>query len=141
MNGFGFVVRRMRWLGRVPGVPQVFDGMLLGWTALRHPRRLRVMEQVEAAALKLPGVRLSVHRLGGTGFSVEGRELGHLHGNGLLDVFTGQNAAAELVAAGRAEWHHVFGKSAWVSYWVRSEGDVAGATLLLEHALAWRLGR
>jgi hypothetical protein len=135
MSLFEFVVRRLRWLARIPLAPQLFDSLLLAWTALRHPNRLRAMEAIEEAAIGIPGVSLTVHRLGGVGFSLRGRELGHLHGNGLLDLFTGRKLARELVAAGRAETHHFFGESAWVSYWVRSGADVSQAVALIECAL------
>jgi len=132
MTPFEFVVRRLRWLARIPLAPQIFDSLLLAWTALRHPNRLRAMEAVEAAAIGIPAVSLTVHRLGGLGFAFGGRELGHLHGNGLLDLFTGRKLARDLVAAGRADTHHFFGESAWVSYWVRSAADVIQAVALLQ---------
>jgi hypothetical protein len=135
MNIFAFTVRRLRWLARYPLAPPLFDALLLAWTALRHPDRLKAMEAIEASVLKLPGVRLTVHRFGGVGFSLGERELGHLHGNGLLDLHTGREVAKQLVAARRAGPHHVFGESAWISYWVRSEADVREATALLEHCL------
>ncbi|MGB8353171.1 MAG: luciferase family protein, partial [Chthoniobacteraceae bacterium] len=75
---FRFVVRHLRWLARVPGLPQYFDTMLLTWTALFHRRRLRAMEAIEEAVLQMPGVRLCVHRLGGMEFVCGERELGHL---------------------------------------------------------------
>ena len=133
---FRFVVHRLRWLACIPGAPQFFDALLLAHTALFHRERLAAMEEIEAAALRLPGVRLRVHRLGGVEFFTGDRELGHLHGNGLLDVFAGRELAAALVNDGRAEWHHVFGPSAWVSCWVRGREDIAGATELLRAAFA-----
>jgi hypothetical protein len=36
---FAFVVRKLRWLVKVPGAPQIFDAMLLGATGLFHPKR------------------------------------------------------------------------------------------------------
>jgi hypothetical protein len=135
MNVFDFAVRRLRWLARFPPAPQLFDALLLAWTAVRHRERLKAMEAIEAAALEIPGVRLAVHRFGGVGFSLARRELGHLHGNGLLDLHTGRELARELVAARRAEGHHFFGESAWVSYWVRSAADVPKAAALIQCCL------
>jgi hypothetical protein len=135
MTAFGFVVRRMRWIARIPGAPHFFDAVLLAWTALLQKERLHAMESIEAAAREMPGVHLTVHRFGGVGFSLGQRELGHLHGNGLLDLFTGRRLARELVAAGRAGPHHLFGDSAWVSFWVRSAADVSEATALLQLCL------
>ena len=128
---FRFAVTRLRWLARVPGLPQLFDAALLAWTALAHPARLAAMQEIEKRALALPGVRLRVHRLGGTAFARGPRELGHLHGNGLLDLFVGREERAALVAAARAQPHHVFADSGWISFWVRSETDVAPALALL----------
>jgi hypothetical protein len=135
MTPFEFVVRRLRWLARIPLAPQIFDSLLLAWTTFRHPNRLRAMESLEDAVVRIPGISLTVHRLGGIGFSLCGREVGHLHGNGLLDLFTGRKLARELISTGRAEKHHFFGESAWVSYWVRSTADVTEAVTLLQCAL------
>ena len=128
---FRFVVAHLRWLARVPGLPQLFDATLLAWTGLAHPARLAAMQEIESRALALPGVRLRVHRLGGTAFARGPRELGHLHGNGLLDLFVGHAERAALVAAARAQPHHVFAQSGWISFWVRSDADVASALALL----------
>jgi hypothetical protein len=140
MSFFEFVVRRLRWMARVPLAPQLFDSLLLAWTALRHPNQLRAMEAVEDAAMGITDVRLTVHRLGGIGFSLGGRELGHLHGNGLLDLFAGRELARELVSTGRAEPHHFFGESAWVSCWVRSSLDATQAVALLQCVYEARKG-
>lgn len=132
---FRFVVRHLRWLARVPGLPQIFDAMLVSWTALMHSKRLSAMEAVEAAALRMPGVRPGVHRMGGTEFLFSNRELGHLHGNGLLDVLVGAEQARALIRERRAEPHHIFGESAWISFWIRTTEDVPRAVELVETAL------
>ncbi len=129
---FSFVVRRLRWLAFLPLAPQLFDALLLAWTALFHRERLRSMESLEAAALALPGVTPSVHRFGGIGFRRDGQEFAHLHGNGLLDVKLTRERAAQLVATGRAAPHHLFGPSAWVSIWLRLPHDLDRALALIQ---------
>ena len=141
---FGFVVRRLHWLARVPLAPHIFDALLLTWTAMFQRRRFAAMEQLEAQALGFPGVERCRHRFGGIGFVRGPHEFAHLHGNGLLDVHLTRERAAGLVAAGRAGPHHVFGPSAWVSFWVRSEADLPNAVELLregERNAAGRQGR
>lgn len=128
---FRFTVRYLRWLSRVPGLPQCFDAMMLTWTAVGHRRRLAAMEALEAAVLRLPGLQLRVHRFGGVEFALAGRELGHLHGNGLLDVHVGCASARVLIGERRAEPHHLFGESAWISFWLCSHEDVPFALDLL----------
>jgi hypothetical protein len=137
---FRFIVQHFRWLSRIPGFPQFFDALLLAWTALVHRQRLSAMEAIEATALQLPSVTSRVHRFGGVEFSKSGRELGHLHGNGLLDVRVGCENARALLHARRAEPHHVLGHSAWVSFWVKSLNDVSNAMDLLRLAARVRSG-
>ena len=131
---FRFVVRHLRWLAHLPLAPQFFDALLLAWTALVDRPRLRAMEALESAALQLPDVAPCVHRFGGVGFAHHGMEFAHLHGNGLLDVHLTKERAAVLVAAGRAEPHHVFGPSSWISFWVYSQMDVNAAFCLIEES-------
>jgi hypothetical protein len=132
---FYFVVRYLRWLARVPGLPQIFDALLVVLTCLFRRRRLAAMHMLEEKALRLDGVRLKVHRFGGTEFITDsGRELGHLHGHGLLDVAIGRQAAATLYPTTRLRPHHVFPNSKWVSFQMESADDVPFALELLTSA-------
>src|SRR5205085_3513586 len=62
---FAFVVRRLKWLARIPGAPQIFDAMLLAGTGLFHPSRVRAISAIESQVGRWPGMRVGVHRLGG----------------------------------------------------------------------------
>jgi hypothetical protein len=108
---FYFLVRHLRWAAQVPGLPQLFDAFLLAGTFIFHRKRLAAMEALELEALNLPGVRLKNHRFGGIEFVEGARELGHVHGHGLLDVAVGASTASLLLAEGRVRPHHVFPRS------------------------------
>jgi hypothetical protein len=131
---FAFVVRKLRWLAKVPGAPQVFDSALLLSTALLHPGCLRAISAVEKNVQRLPGVTLGVHRLGGIGFFFQGKESSHIHGNGLLDCFVGRANRDELIRDGRALPHHIFPRSGWISFWINDEEDVRPALELIRIA-------
>src|SRR5262245_42052339 len=72
-----------------------------------------------------PGVTTGRHRFGGTEFRCGHRELGHLHGSRLADLPFPLLVRNELVAAGRAEPHHIHPESGWVSVFIRDKIDVA----------------
>lgn len=108
--------------------------MLLGATGLFYPARLRAIREVEAQVSRWPGVQTGVHRLGGIGFFVHGKESSHIHGNGLLDCFVGRASRDELVNHGRALPHHIFPRSGWISFWIRDEKDVRSALELIRIA-------
>jgi Family of unknown function (DUF5519) len=124
----------LKWLARIPGAPQVFDAFLLATTALFRPARMRAISAIEDAVGRWPGMRVSVHRLGGIGFFHEGRESGHIHGNGLLDCFVGRDRSEALILERRALPHHVFPQSGWISFWIEDERDVSAALELIEIA-------
>jgi hypothetical protein len=135
---FAFVVRHLRWLARVPGAPQIFDAALLLSTALFRPRCFRAIDAIEKNAQRLPGVSLGVHRFGGIGFFRGGKELSHIHGNGLLDCFVGRANRDRLVQMGSATVHHVFPHSGWISFFVNGPEEVAHALELIQIAFAYR---
>ena len=133
---FQFVVKHLRFLARFPLAPHVFDALLLTWTALVAPKRLRAIDAVESFAGELPGVERTRHRFGGTGFECNGVEFAHVHGNGLLDIHLTRSIAEHAIDDSGADEHHVCGRSAWISYWLASPDDLPNAKRLLEKAYA-----
>ena len=87
----------------------------------------------------------STHRFGGIEFRLGRRELGHLHGDRMADLPFPRRLRDELVAAGRAEPHHVLPDSGWVTRRVRGPEDVEAIVELFrlsyERALAARNAR
>ena len=71
------------------------------------------------------------HRFGGTEYRFERREIGHVHGDSLVDIPFPKKVRDELVTAGRAEPHHILPESGWVSIFLRQPSDVDRAIELL----------
>lgn len=86
-----------------------------------------IKESIEREVMGWPGVEARAHRFGGVEFRVNGHEIGHLHGERMVDLPFPVKMRKELVEAGKAREHHVLPQTGWVSYRIRSEGDVAGA--------------
>ena len=80
-------------------------------------------EIVEREVSGWPGVETSPHRFGGIEFRVRGHEIGHLHGSQMADLPFPVRMRKELVAEGRAEPHHLFPQTGWVSYYPRGPED------------------
>jgi len=135
---FKFVVRKLRWLARIPLLPQLFDAGLVIATMLFDRPRLRAMETFENAVSRKDAIERRPHRFGGVGFFVGTTEIGHLHGNGLLDLFVGKSFRTDQVGRGRALPHHVFPESGWISFWLRSPADIDQALELFDIASMYR---
>ena len=91
-------------------------------------------ERVVAAVRAWPEVEIRPHRYGGLEFRLGKRELGHIHGDALVDIPFPKAVRNEIVAAGEAEPHHILPNSGWVSVFLRSNKDVEKAIALLERS-------
>ncbi|HLW47710.1 MAG TPA: luciferase family protein [bacterium] len=80
------------------------------------------------------GVTAHAHRFGGTEFRLGSREIGHVHGDGLVDIPFPTKVRNEIVAAGEAQAHHVLPESGWVSFYIREPRDVERAIGLLRRS-------
>lgn len=83
-----------------------------------------ITKMIEREVLSWSGVTVEPHRFGGIEFRVDEREIGHLHGDYLADLPFSVRVRKELVAEGRAEPHHIYPKSGWVSYYIHSTAEV-----------------
>lgn len=86
---------------------------------------------------------MAPHRFGGVEFRLGRRELGHVHGDSLVDIPFPKTVRDEIVAAGEAEPHHILPESGWVSIILRTDHDVERAIDLLRQSfsLAVRHGK
>lgn len=138
---FRFVVKHLRWLTTVPGLPHVFDAMLLIATTLFNRERLEAMQMLEHAALEQSEIKLRPHRFGGVGFFLDSHELCHLHGNGLFDALVGRTKREELIKTRKALEHHVFPASGWISFWINNREDALCALEFITVASNSRCGQ
>ena len=84
-------------------------------------------ERIRETVSSWPGVTASAHRFGGTEFSIGRREIGHMHGDYLVDIPFPTKLRDDLVNAGRAQPHHILPDSGWVSFYLREPDDVERA--------------
>jgi hypothetical protein len=89
------------------------------------------MEKIQQTVAAWEGVSSHPHRFGGIEFRLGKRELGHLHGNYLLDIPFPWNVRNELVESGRVAPHHILPESGWISFYIRRNEDVDEAIKLL----------
>ena len=87
--------------------------------------------QIRQAVLGWPGIDAQPHRFGGLEFNLGRREIGHIHGDSLVDIPFPKKVRDEIVAAGRAQPHHILSDSGWVSFYLRQTEDIAQAIDLL----------
>ena len=80
------------------------------------------------------GVTVAPHRFGGVEYVIGKREIGHIHGDHMVDIPLPKKAHDEIVAAGRAQPHHILPETGWISFYLRQEADVEKAIALLRES-------
>ncbi len=83
-------------------------------------------ELIDEAVRSWPGVTARPHRFGGTEYRYGRKEMGHLHGDRLADLPLPRKLRDQVIAAGRAQPHHVLPDTGWVSCWMAGPEDAAG---------------
>ncbi|MCI0707310.1 MAG: DUF5519 family protein [Ignavibacteriae bacterium] len=91
-------------------------------------------QKIQDAAKGWEGVTVHPHRFGGVEFRLGKRELGHIHGDSLVDIPFPMNIRNELIESGKVEPHHVLPESGWVSFYIREGADVEEAIALLQRS-------
>jgi len=79
--------------------------------------------RIREAVASWPGVEAVPHRFGGIEYRYGRKEMGHVHGDALADLPFPRRIRDELIAAGRAEPHHVLPDTGWVSVRMRGPDD------------------
>jgi|SRR5215207_4822591 len=90
--------------------------------------------RITEAVTSWAGVTSQPHRFGGVEYVIGKREIGHVHGDHLVDIPFPKKVREEIVAAGRAQPHHILPESGWISFYLRQEPDVEQAIALLKES-------
>ena len=90
--------------------------------------------QITATVLGWEGTSAEPHRFGGVEYRLGRRELGHIHGDYLLDIPFPVKVRDEIIAAGQAQPHHILAESGWVSFYLKEEADIIRAIPLLRRS-------
>src|SRR5689334_18016138 len=91
-------------------------------------------QRIQAEVSRWEGISSAPHRFGGVEYKLGSREIGHVHGDWLVDVPLPKRVRDELVASAEAEPHHVLPQSGWVSVYLNVPGDVDRALRILRRS-------
>ncbi len=91
-------------------------------------------KQITAAVLAWPDTAVAPHRFGGVEYRLGTREIGHIHGDWMLDIPFPKKVRDILVAGGQAEPHHLLPATGWVSFYFREPADVQRGVELLRQS-------
>jgi hypothetical protein len=131
---FLFIVKRLKFLRNVPFLPDIFDNLLKLYCFFSRKEILDLMDDIGEILIRWPDIKVSKHKYGGMQFNYKTRELGHIHGNGLIDIHLDKITAGELIAGGKALQHHTIKNAGWISYNLKTSNDLVHAISLFKTA-------
>lgn len=128
---FNWVVKNVGFLKHVPLLPHIFDSGLKVISLLHKKNLPDYIDEIENEVRGWPNTTVHTHKFGGIQFNNNNRELGHIHGNGLLDILLSREQKALLMKQYPIQDHHVFKNSGWISFWIKTSADKQIAVELL----------
>lgn len=103
------------------------------------------MSTIESIVSNWHGIEVGSHRFNAREFTLEEREIGHIHSEQLLDISFTKRIHDILIENGRAEKHHIHPDSNWISYPIDSDSGsdsdeaIDGALWLLRISYLYHL--
>jgi hypothetical protein len=119
---------------RGTGAVQFITPLNSVWTVLIGSELPDLIDNIKADIERWDSITIGLHKYGGLQFNYKGKEIGHVHSNGLLDIRFSRAVKAQLLAENRITDHHVFSNSGWISFYIRNADDGEYAKSLLRMA-------
>lgn len=91
-------------------------------------------ETISQAVASWPNMTVAPHRFGGVEYQLGTREIGHIHGDSLVDIPFPTAVRNELVESKQVQPHHILPESGWISFYIRQPEDVSRAIGLLKRS-------
>ena len=89
---------------------------------------------IHQEVVKWEGITHQPHRFGGTEYDYKGKEIGHIHGDAIVDIPFTVAIRKQLVKAGKAFAHHILPDTGWVTVYLKTEEEVKNAIELLKYS-------
>ena len=113
---FNNVIRTLAFMKHVPFAPMLFDAILKLLTYFTRKDVLIMVDDIEDEVTAWHGVSSKMHKYGGLQFDVHDKEIGHIHGNGVVDILLSRANKDQLLSEGKVTDHHTFKNSGWITY-------------------------
>ena len=104
---------------------------MLKYSRVDYYYMTRASEIIKEEISSWSGVTIHDHRFGGIEFRLNGREMGHMHGDSIVDLPFPKDVGRRLIAERKAYAHRFVPSSCWISYNMMENG-IQGAIELFK---------
>ena len=128
-------------LKNIPFLPILLDEQMKLFTFFFRPKRFLKMQEFSRMVTEKLKLETGFHRFGGLEFRYQGKEIGHMHSNGLLDILFPRKLSSFLIEKGVTGFHHVYPDSGWTSLMIRGTTDIEWCFTLIQCKLLLHTGK
>ena len=100
-----------------------------------------LVNKFESDITSLDGVSSTKHQMGGREFLWNGKEIGYIHYNGVLDILFNKKIRDLLLKDNLVQEHRWVPNSGWTTFYLNNESDLSRAEELIRLSLAFHLKR
>jgi len=124
----------------IPFLPMLIDEQLKLVTFFFRPKRFLKMQELRRMVTEKLRLETGFHHFGGLEFRYQGKEIAHMHSNGLLDILFPRNLSSFLIEKGVTGIHHVYPDSGWTSLLIQGTTNVELCFALIQSKLLLHTG-
>lgn len=124
INYTKLISRSFGILKNIPFLPILIDEQLKILTLFTKPGVFSSMIKLNQWIKTLDNVQTKYHKYGGIEFTINSKEICHIHGDGLVDVKLNHSLKKEFLFKERVEPHHEHPKSNMISYQLKSNNNL-----------------
>jgi predicted DNA-binding protein (MmcQ/YjbR family) len=95
---------------------------------------LGAQQEITKTVTQWPNMTVAPHRFDGVEYQLGTREIGHIHGDTLVDIPFPTAIRNELVESGQVDPHHILPDSGWISFTIQKPEDLQKAIDLLQRS-------
>jgi hypothetical protein len=117
------IAKYFSFLKEIPLLPILIDEQIRLFTFIFKLGLFFLMSEIIKEIKTWEGISIHTHRYGGIEFRIKNKEIGHLHGGGLLDILFDKDTKDELFKNKQISEHHVFKNTGWGSFYICENSD------------------
>lgn len=106
-----------------------------------HFDKTVLIQKIENLLSAFDHVTIANHKMGGREFLLNGKEIGHIHWNGDLDILFTKNIRDSLIQQNLVQTHKWVPDSGWTTFKVTDESHIEKAIELLRLSYMFQLKR
>jgi len=117
---------------KLPFFPQTFDQFLMFTSQISNKTKYAMIQKFISNICSWEKTSTGTHHLGGVEFYLNNKAIGHIHGNGRIDILFSKKLKDTLVKNKMASEHKFLPGTGWVTFTLINEEDFDHAISLMQ---------